>query len=82
MPSMFSHIQHTMDLHPPFPGSKEVWELRSITNLRPLNAYITLQRLRMEALSTVLQSLQKKWWAISISLHVDLKDAYLHVSFT
>ncbi len=45
-------------------------------NLRGLNAYLLVEKFRMETLASVLRDLQKGMWMISL----DLQDAYLHVS--
>ncbi len=59
-----------------FLATKKTGGFRPILNLTGLNAYLLIEKFRMEILASILQDLQKGMWMISL----DLKDAYLHVS--
>ena len=58
-----------------FLASKKTGGFRPILNLRGLNAYLLVEKFRMETLASILRDLQQGVWMISL----DLKDAYLHV---
>ena len=54
---------------------KKGGKLRPVTNLEPLNSFITAPHFQMTTLKDVFQLLQKDDWAV----YLDLKDAYFHV---
>lgn len=49
--------------------------LRPILNLKPLNQYVVPNHFKMETLRSILKSLKKGDWAVTL----DLKDAYFHI---
>ncbi len=62
-------------LLPLLPRVKGSRRISSYLNLRGLNAYLLVEKFRMETLASILRDLQQGMWMISL----DLKDAYLHV---
>ncbi len=58
-----------------FLATKKTGGFRPILNLRGLNAYLLMEKFRMETLASILRDLQQGMWMISL----DLKDAYQHV---
>ena len=60
---------------PYFLATKKDGSLRPILNLKIFNQYLVKEKFRMETLKSILSTLEKGDWLISL----DLKDAYLHI---